>query len=99
VRDHAAAPEPSPRSGRRPQLNEVLFGSNPTPASRWTQITGTQADIATVGYARTATGASAATRSASVPAHLEWARIPPGSLRHLYPEPLRPAEDGPTGSP
>lgn len=50
MRDHAAAPEPSPRSGRRPQLNEVMFGSNPTPDSRWTQITGAQADIATVGY-------------------------------------------------
>jgi hypothetical protein len=27
-----------------------MFGSNPTPDSRWTQITGAQADIATVGY-------------------------------------------------
>jgi hypothetical protein len=27
-----------------------MFGSNPTPDSRWTQTTGAQADIATVGY-------------------------------------------------
>jgi excisionase family DNA binding protein len=38
-------------------------------------------------------------KEADLVAHLERARIPPGSLRHLYPEPLRPAQDGLTGSP
>jgi hypothetical protein len=41
-----------------------MFGSNPTPDSRWTQITGAQADIATVGYVEDGHGASAATRTA-----------------------------------
>lgn len=30
---------------------------------------------------------------------VEEARITPGSLRHLYPDPSPPDEDGPTGSP
>ncbi len=38
-------------------------------------------------------------KDADLVAHLERARIAPGSLRHLYPEPLRPEENGPTGSP
>ncbi len=38
-------------------------------------------------------------KEADLVAHLERARIAPGSLRHLYPEPLRPEEKGPTGSP
>ena len=32
-------------------------------------------------------------------AFLERARIAPGSLRHLYPNPSPPDENGPTGSP
>ena len=32
-------------------------------------------------------------------AFVEQARITPGSLRHLYPDPSPPDENGPTGSP
>ena len=32
-------------------------------------------------------------------AFMERARIQPGSLRHLYPDPVEPGENGSTGSP
>src|SRR5438105_1617315 len=46
----AALPDPKPGPDGPSRLSEVLFGSNHTPGSRYTQTTGGTADIAQVGF-------------------------------------------------
>ena len=46
----SAVPDPRPGRSPRPRLTEMLFGSNHTSNSRFTEVTGATADIADVGF-------------------------------------------------